>query len=118
MIGGASKEIGPSEWSIVQVGDKIRFAEEKQAYTVQARGERFFVCTKPFNAQRTVLYTVVDVVQRVRGTENLVLGLGAETREQCEQMLDRLECGDTQVSHSNRVPLNLLTHMQCSDTTP
>lgn len=89
------------------VGDKVRFAEERQAYTVQARSKRFLVCTKPFNPRRTVLYTVVDLVQQVRGTEDLIFGFGAETREQCEEMLERLERGDTEVSYRNRVPLRL-----------
>jgi len=96
-----------SELLAANVGDKLRFAEEKQAYTVQAAGERFLVCTKPFNPKRTVLYTVVDLAQGIRGTENLIFGLGAETREQCEQMLARLEAGKTEVSYRNRVPLKL-----------
>lgn len=95
-----------------QAGDKIKFAEEKQRYTVQAAGARYLVCTKPFNPRRTVLYTVVDLKERVRGPENLVFGFGAETREQCERMLDRLEGAGmvdgkwhTEVSRRNRVKL-------------
>ena len=95
----------------IVVGDKIRFAEEKQAYTVQARGKRFVVCTKPFNPRRTVLYTVIDVEQRVRGTENLLFGIGAETREQCEEMLARLESGASEVSYRNRVSLRLAANV-------
>ena len=94
-----------------KVGDRVRFAEEKQAYTVQARGERFLICTKPFNPRRTVLYTIVDLAKGVRGTEDLIFGLGAETREQCQQMLDRLERGDTDVSYRNRVPLRLAANV-------
>jgi hypothetical protein len=100
-----------SELLAAKVGDKVRFAEEKQAYTVQARSERFLICTKPFNPRRTVLYTVVDLVQRVRGTENLIFGMGAETREDCEQMLNRLERGDSEVSYRNRVPLRLAANV-------
>lgn len=44
------------------VGDKVRFAEEKQAYTIQARSERYLICSKPFNPKHTVLYCVVDLV--------------------------------------------------------
>jgi hypothetical protein len=43
----------------------------------------------------------------VRGPENLVFGVGAETRQQCEQMLTRIEAGETEVSLRNRVPLRL-----------
>lgn len=96
-----------------KVGDRVRFAEEKQAYTIQASGIRYLVCTKPFNPKRTVLYTVVDLEEMVRGTENLIFSAGAETRQQCEEMLMRLEGRDTElvwtteVSHRNRVPLNV-----------
>lgn len=95
------------------VGDKIKFKEEKQRYTVQAADKRFLVCTKPFNARKTVLYTVVDLEEGIRGIENLVFGAGAETREQCEEMLSRLNGTDielgwqTEVSRRNRVRLNI-----------
>lgn len=97
-----------------KVDDRVRFEEEKQAYTIQARGYRYLVLTKPFNARRTVLYTVVDLQEEVRGTENLIFGGGAETREQCQEMLMRLEGradwhygGATEVSHRNRIPLKV-----------
>jgi hypothetical protein len=94
-------------------GDHVRFAEEKQKYEIQAAGERYIVCTKPFNPKRTVIYSVVDLEELVRGTENLVFGAGAETREQCEEMLQRLEGNDadlgftTEVSHRNRIALKI-----------
>jgi hypothetical protein len=91
----------------MKVGDKIKFRGEKQRYTVQACNERFAVCNKPFNARKTVLYTVIDFEQKIRGTENLILGMGAETQEQCEEMLGRLITGDTQVSRRNQVPLDI-----------
>jgi hypothetical protein len=91
-----------------KVGDKIRFAEEKQRYTVQAVNDRFAVLTKPFNARKTVFYTVVDFAQEIRGTENLIFGMGAETEQQCEEMLERVTSGDTEVSHRNRVPLKII----------
>lgn len=102
-----------AQLAFARVGDRVRFQEEKQAYTIQARGERYVVCTKPFNARRTVLYTVVDLAEEIRGTENLVLSAGAETRAQCEEMLARLEGrGDTEwateISHRNRVPLRCI----------
>lgn len=36
------------------VGDRVRFEEEVQAYTIQARSSRYLVFTKPFNVRRTV----------------------------------------------------------------
>lgn len=96
-----------------KVGDKVKFTEERLSYTVRARGDRYLVCTKPFNARKTVLYTVVDLSEWVRGTENLILGAGAETDEQCAEMLRRLEGRDgelgltTEVSHRNRISINV-----------
>jgi hypothetical protein len=95
------------------VGLRVKFREEAQRYTVQASSERYAVCTKPFNPRKTVLYTTIDFHEEVRGTENLVFGMGAETREQCEEMLKRLmgQCRDvgfrTEVSHRNRIRLHI-----------
>jgi hypothetical protein len=96
-----------------KVGDKVRFAEERLAYTIRARGERYLVCTKPFNPRKTVLYTVIDLEHKVRGTENLIFCAGAESDEDCAAMLHRLEGRDgdlgftTEVSHRNRIPLRV-----------
>lgn len=94
----------------VPVGAKIWFEGEKQGYTVRASNVAFCVCTKPFNAQKTVLYTVIDWEQDIRGTENLVFGMGAESDEDCEEMLERLTLDETEVSHRNRVPLNIVKY--------
>lgn len=95
------------DWSKVRAGDRIRFAEDKQKYTVKARSERYLVCTKPFNLKRTVIYTVIDIERGVRGTEDLIFGMGAETREECEEMISRLESGESGVSYRNVVPLKI-----------
>lgn len=95
------------------VDSRIWFAEEKRPYTVQARSDRYLICTKPFAAQRTVLYTIIDLQEGVRGPENLIFGMGAETREQCEQMIGRIEGRDrdfesrTEVSWRHRIPTNV-----------
>ena len=90
-----------------QSGDKLKFADAKGAYTVRAIGKRFAVCTKPLNPQRTVLYTIIDFRDNIRGTENLIFGFGAETDEQCAAMLERLESGETAVGR-NRVELMIV----------
>lgn len=91
----------------MKVGDKIKFRSEKQRYTVRACNERFAVCTKPFNPRKTVLYTVIDFQRGIRGTENLIFGAGAETDEQCAEMLERLASGFTEVSRRNQIPLDI-----------
>lgn len=45
----------------LKVGDKIKFKSEKQRYIVKAKDNRYLICTKPFNLQKTVLYTIVDL---------------------------------------------------------
>lgn len=89
-------------------GDKINFAAYKRPFTVRAASDGFAVCTQPFNPRRTVLYTVIDFARKLRGPENLVFGFGAETDEQCREMLERLESGETEVSHRRELPLDIL----------
>jgi hypothetical protein len=91
----------------MKVGDKIKFREEKQRYTVQAASKRFLVCTKPMNAHRTVLYTIVDFELGIRGREDLIFCAGFETMEQCEEALQRLESKETEVSSRNWIPLDI-----------
>jgi len=97
-----------------QVGQKIKFRREKQRFTVRACNERFAICTKPFNPRHTVIYTIIDLEEGVRGTENLVFGMGAETDQQCQEMLTRLTTPQksgigfqTEVSHRNRIDLDI-----------
>jgi hypothetical protein len=86
---------------------KIWFAEEKLPYTVQARNERFLVCTKPFNLKHTVLYTIVDLKYGIRGTEDLIFCMGYETKNHCEEALKRLDSGESGLSR-NIIKLNIV----------
>ena len=89
------------------VGTKIKFTEEKQRYTVRASNVAFAICTKPFNARKTVLYSIIDWNEDIRGPENLVFGMGAETEQQCEEMLERLTQGESEVSDRHRIKLKI-----------
>jgi len=91
----------------LRIGSKIKFAEEKQNYTVRASNVCFAICTKPMNDLKTVLYTIIDWKEYIRGTEDLIFGMGAETDKACEAMLDRLTQGESMVSSRNRIPLNI-----------
>lgn len=88
-------------------GSEIKFTWEVQKYTVQASNKFFSICTKPFNAKKTVLYTIIDWSNKIRGPENLLFWAWAETKEQCEEMLERLTIWETEVSYRNRVPLHI-----------
>lgn len=94
----------------VEPGSKIWFRGEKQAYTVRASNVAFCVCTKPFNARKTVLYTIIDWEQDVRGAENLIFGMGAETDEQCQEMLERITNGESEVSYRRREKLDIVAY--------
>ena len=59
------------------------------------------------NIFHTVLYTIIDLQRNVRGTENLVFGMGFETDEDCADALDRLEKGESEVSYRNYVALEI-----------
>lgn len=91
----------------LSVGDKVWFEEEKQGYTVQASDELFAVCTKPFNAKKTVLYTIIDFKKEIRGTENLVFCMGFESKTECKDALIRLQKGESEVSHRKNIPLKI-----------
>jgi len=58
----------------MNIGDKIKMDEEVQRYTVQAVNEDFAIMTKPFNARRTYLYTIVDFKRKIRGPSDLLFG--------------------------------------------
>jgi hypothetical protein len=92
--------------TIPPIGARVYVPNERRGYKVMARSDRYAVCTKPHFS--TVLYFILDNVELVRGPENLIFGLGAETQEQCEQMIMRLEVGDTEVSHRRRVPWDVV----------
>jgi hypothetical protein len=88
-----------------KVGDKVRFKGERLSYTIQACAKNYLICTKPFSARRTVIYTIVDLEENVRGQDDRVFCSGYETRKDCEKALLELLCGDLHISSKNRVPL-------------
>lgn len=91
----------------VSVGDRVWFEEERNPYTVQARNERFIVCTKPFAARKTVMYCIVDLAANIRGTDGFVFSGGYETREDCQQSLADFTEAEGGVSRRNRTTLNV-----------
>jgi hypothetical protein len=89
------------------VGDRVRFRGEKQArFKVRARGSRFVILTKPFNARQTCIYTVIDVEQGIRGTDNYG-GLGYDTSEEIAEAVDLFNRGEARVSVRNNVSLDI-----------
>lgn len=93
--------------SKLEVWMKIKFENEKQKYTVQASNIMFAILSKPFNAQKTVLYTIIDFWKWERWPENLVFWMWAETKEQCEEMLERLTQQETELSYRHNKKLDI-----------
>lgn len=88
-------------------GTKIWFNEEKRPYKVMVSSERYLICTKPFNLKKTVYYTIVDLNDSKRGTDNRLFSKGYETREDClDNMVDLLD-GQIEISHRNRIDLKI-----------
>ena len=92
---------------VVPVGTKIWFESERQGYTVRASNAAFAILTKPFNIEKTVLYTIIDWELGIRGPSNLIWNTGAETDEQCLELLDMLTSGEIEVSSRRCVKLNI-----------
>jgi len=86
---------------------KYIFWKQKRPYRVRARDERFIICTKPYNPKHTVIYFIIDLYDKVRGTDNSVFCNGYETDGQCISRLVELQSGLIEVSQRNRVPLEV-----------
>lgn len=94
----------------LKVGDKIKFASEKRKYTVKAKDDRYLICTKPFNVQKTVLYTIIDLERLVRGINNMVFNSYDYTiQEDIDECLVDLQQHNNglEVSHRNCIKLDI-----------
>lgn len=93
----------------LKVGDKIKFISEKQRYTIQGKTDRYIVCTKPFNARKTYLYSVIDLERYVRGRVSLIFGLinDVNTPNKAAECLKDLESGEYEVSHRHCIKLDV-----------
>lgn len=91
----------------VEVGDKVFIPNQKKPYRVRARDDRFIICTKPFNPKHTVLYFIVDLERKMRGTDNMVFCFGYETDEDCAERLKELQSGQIEVSSRRGIRLDI-----------
>ena len=90
------------------IGDKIKFKEEKQRYTVRACDDRYLVCTKPFNPRKTFMYTMVDLKEGIRGRDGFILCGGDYTNEEeARDYIKGLRTGEAEISRRHRMPLNI-----------
>lgn len=91
----------------VNVGDKVYIPNQQRPYTVQARNERYIICTRPYNPKRTVMYFIIDLEDKIRGADNVLFCFGYETREDCIERLEELESGKIEISKRNYVELDV-----------
>lgn len=91
----------------VEVGDKVYVPNEKRPYRVRARDERYIICTKPFNPQKTVLYFIVDLVDKWRAPDNMIFCRGYESDEDCIERLKELQNGSIELSVRRGIPLDI-----------
>lgn len=100
----------PVERVALHVGDRVQFTGETYRvwWTVKAVSTdgRWAILTKPFNARRTVLYTIVDFDDGVRGPDDCA-GLGYESDEQIAGAMAMFEAGDAEVSVRYDVHLDI-----------
>ena len=90
----------------VKVGDKVYVPGESRPYKVMARDDRYIICTKPFNPKHTVLYFIVDLVEKWRAPDDRLFCAGYETMEQCENRLNDLQTGKIKLSKRRGVALD------------
>ena len=91
----------------VEVGDKIYIPNQKKPYRVRVRDDRYIICTKPYNPQRTVLYFIVDLVSKWRAPDNMIFCFGYETDDDCKERLKELQEGKIELSCRRGVPLDI-----------
>ena len=94
----------------IPVWSLIWFKWQKRPFTVQASNIHFVICTKPFAAKNTVLYTIIDWYEDVRWADNLIFWYQwwYETKEWCEEALKMLMDWDMEVSHRNRAKIKIV----------
>lgn len=116
-------------------GDIILFKEDKKPFKVRCANDRFVICTRKFNkrndadliwaevqmggfmtfssgyefSRTSPIYTIIDLQENIRGTENLVFCMGFKTDDDCRNALERLSTGETEISHRNRIELNIVS---------
>lgn len=91
----------------VEVGDKVYVPTDKRPYTVKARDDRYIICTKPFNLQHTVLYFIIDLVDKWRAPDNMIFCFGYETDEDCKERLQDLQNSKIELSRRRGIPLDI-----------
>ena len=90
-----------------EVGDKVYIPGQKRPYRVRARDDRYIICTKPYNPQHTVLYFIIDLVDKWRAPDDRLFCMGYETDEDCQERLAELQSGKIDLSVRRGIKLDI-----------
>lgn len=88
------------------VGHKVKFSDDRLWFTVQARNDRFIICNAV--TKNNTYHSIIDLDQGVRGDDNLVFHDGYDDQQHCEARLKDFIDGEIEVSHRNRVLLDII----------
>lgn len=93
----------------MKIGSKIYFKTEKKPYTIRAKNSRYLVCTKPFDLQHTVFYTIIDLLEQKRSSHNIIFNpFDFTTQKGCNECLKWLINGRAELSRRNQIELDIL----------
>ena len=73
-----------------KVGDKIKFKKEKQRYTISACDDRFIIAWKPFNPRRTFMYTIIDLKENERSSDNYYCAFDYTNEKEAQEAIEIL----------------------------
>lgn len=88
----------------IKIGTRVWFKEEKRSYKVRAFDDRYIILTKPFNLKKTVFYTIIDLKEGVRSSDDRLFCFGYKTSQQCVERLNDLRKGTSKLSKRNSIP--------------
>ena len=94
--------------SLLDVGSKIKFEEERPYYEVKALTKRFAICIRPnYKDKDAPIYSIIDFKKNIRGADNRVFCTGYTDLEHIVHNLAELEKGDLEISYRNNIPLKI-----------
>lgn len=87
----------------VKVGDKVYIPNETIPYEVQARDDRYIICTQWLNNW----YFIVDLVEKWRAPDDRLFCRGYTDRMHCKKRLKELQKGEINLSIKRGLPLDI-----------
>lgn len=91
----------------INKGDKIKFKTEVQQYTVRAVNKRYVICSKPFNARKGYLYSIIDFEENIRGGHDRLFNCYGYADRDFREMFADLVRKKIEISYRNRIELDI-----------